>query len=434
MKRCLSLVTALTLSMLCFASQAPKIQTPSPEAMVPFLIAVSHVKQFYVKDASDDKLMAGAIRGMLQELDPHSSYLDEKALKQLSLTTKGNYVGVGMVLSVDHKSLKVITTLKDSPARKGGIKNGDYILAVNNKPMIDTDIDEAVEMIRGKPGTKVTLTVANKNDKSPRKITLTRKKLDVANITGRILSDHFAYIQIVQFQKNTARDIKREYQTLAKQAKLQGVILDLRNNPGGLLEEAVDVSDLFLDANKLGKDKTIVYTKERDNMVHLREKAKTLDMTQGLPIVVLINNGSASASEIVAGALQDYKRAVVIGTQSFGKGSVQTLLPLDGVSAIKLTTALYYTPKGRSIQATGIKPDITVEEMAFKEKDEKDEVLAFLTQMREKDLHNVLANGNGKSAEAKKAHEEISAEKDYQLHEAVNIIKAINLIKAQKAS
>lgn len=411
-------------------SKPYQLQKPEPEAVMPFGIAYSHIRQFYVKTPEDEKLFRGAIKGMLEELDPHSTYFDEEALKQFKMGTDGNFVGVGIVLSMDHKTLQVMSVIKDSPAAKAHIQSGDYILAVNDKSTLKKNIEEAAKMIRGKPNTKVTLTLVNMKDKTPRKVTLVREKINIDNVSSKLLNNHFAYIQVVQFQNNTADDVKKAYQSLAKKAKIKGVILDLRNNPGGLLEEAVKLTDLFLDAKTIGKDKTIVFTKERDDKIGMRENAKTADMTNGLPIVVLINKGSASASEIVSGALQDYKRALVVGTKSFGKGSVQTLLPIDEKTAIKLTTALYYTPKGRSIQATGIEPDILVEELdlATKKKDKKDEVLAFLTQMREKDLDNSFKNGK-KGAQKEKKKEEKILEKDFQLHEALNIAQALSLIQ-----
>lgn len=401
---------------------------PNPVDVMPFAITLSHIKQFYVKTPKDKKIFEDAIRGMLAGLDPHSTYLDEKDLKALTAQTNGNFVGVGMVVAKDKKALKVVSPIIDSPAEKAGIKAGDYIIAINKKPTTGLTVDKAVELIRGKVGTKVLLTVANEKDKKVRNITITRKRIKLKNIRKRILSDGFLYIRVAQFQKNTGKQVKAAYLSLLKELhgkKPKGLVLDLRNNPGGLLNEAVTVSDLFLDANKLKGSKTIVYTKERDDKVGIRLKAKTRDLTQGIPIVVLINSGSASASEIVAGALQDYKRGVVIGTRSFGKGSVQTLLPLDNKTAIKLTTALYYTPKGRSIQETGITPDIMVEQLTFKKKKKEDDALAFLTRIREKDLKGHFENKKSKIAVSKAKDKKF--ENDYQIREATHILQAIRL-------
>lgn len=427
---CSLLITLCVSPVFALAYKPSLAKNPMPEDVMPFAISLSHIKQFYVKTPEDKKLFENAIRGMLAGLDPHSSYLDEKDLRALNTRTNGSFVGVGFVVSKDKKSLKVIAPLLDSPAEKAGIKAGDYIIAINKTSTFDMPIDKAVQLIRGKIGSKVTLTIVNEKDKKPRTITIKREKIHLKNIRMRLLKDDFLYIRIAQFQKDTGKQVKKTFLELKKQLKgkkPRGLILDLRNNPGGLLDQAVAVSDLFLNQKKLKGSKTIVYTKERGDKVGLHLKAKSSDLSNGIPIVVLINNGSASASEIVAGALQDYKRAVVVGTQSFGKGSVQTLLPIDNKTAIKLTTALYYTPKGRSIQETGITPDIIVEEMSVKEGAKKDDVLAFLSTMREQDLKGHFKNSKNK-IDANKIKQDMKFEKDYQIREAINILKAVSLI------
>lgn len=408
-------------------NQAPQSLQPNPDDVLKFGLTFGQIKQFYVHNKKDKELFDGAIKGMLKALDPHSTYLDEETFKEFMAQSRGDFVGVGIEISTEKDTVKVIAPLDGSPAQKAGIKAGDYIIAVDGTPVVDMPINEIVRMIRGKIGTKVTLTVINKKDKKPRELTMTRAKIDMRSVKSELLEDHFGYLRISSFQEKTAKKALKAVKKMNREAggHLQGLIIDLRNNPGGLLDSAVDIVDMFLDKSKLGKNKKIVYTEGRFNESKSQYYAKKGDLLKGKPIIVLINQGSASGSEIVAGALQDHKRAVVLGETSFGKGSVQTLLPLDDKTAIKLTTALYYTPKGRSIQAEGIKPDILVEEMKLAKSDE--DVLFFLN-IREKHLQGHLskASKDAKQKVASKKQTDL-ANKDFQLHEALMVLKALSI-------
>lgn len=434
-KACITLllVGAMTSALAVRDEQIKPIQ-PNSNELMRLGVAYSLVKQLYVHKKEDKEVFSNAIKGMIASLDPHSVYLDEAMLKDLEAHTRGNFTGVGIEVTMEHNTLKVISPIDGTPAKAAGIKSGDYIIAVNGKPIFDKPINEVVKLIRGKPGTKVTLTITNKTNKKPRDITLVRKKVTIESVKSKMLDDGFGYIRISQFQSKTGKKLVKAVKKLQKQAhgKLKGIVLDLRDNPGGLLDSAVEVVDTFLDSKRLKSNKKIVYTKGRIKRAQMEINATPGDYLKGAPIIVLINQGSASGSEVVAGALQDYKRAIIIGQTSFGKGSVQTVLPLDDKTAIKLTTSLYYTPKGRSIQATGIKPDIFVEDLKVKEDDE--EVL-FFKKIRESHLSGHLTNGNDKKRTYKKGKEdEISAlaDKDFQLHEALTVLKAVAL--ANKAS
>ncbi len=418
----------LALSTAVFAfpvKQAPESWQPNPDNILKFGLTFGQIKQFYVHNKKDKELFDGAIKGMLVALDPHSTYLDEETFKEFMSRSRGDFVGVGIEISSEKGTVKVIAPLDDTPAKKAGIKAGDYIIAVDGTPVVDMPINDIVKMIRGKPGTKVTLTVINKKETKPRELTMTRAKINLRSVKSELLDNHFGYLRISSFQEKTGKKAIQAVKKLNREAngKLQGLIIDLRNNPGGLLDSAVEVVDAFVDSNKLGKNKKIVYTEGRVKEAKSQYNAKPGDLLKGKPIIVLINQGSASGSEIVAGALQDHKRAVVLGETSFGKGSVQTLLPLDDKTAIKLTTALYYTPKGRSIQAEGIKPDILVEEMKLAKSDE--DVLFFLN-LREKHLQGHLEKAS-KEAQQKVASKKKTdlASKDYQLHEALIVLKAL---------
>lgn len=408
-----------------------------------FSTVIAQIKRYYIETPTDKELFNNAIRGMLLSLDPHSAFLDEDDLKDLQTVTTGEFGGIGIEIIPENGYIKVISPLDDTPAFKAGMKAGDLIVRINDKIIRKMTVRDAINMIRGKRGTFVDLTVLRKGEKKPLHFNVMRDVVKVASVKNKMLEPGYGYARIVFFQAPAADDLKNAILKLQQEAKgqLKGLIIDLRNNPGGLLDSAIHISDLFLDAPKLKYDGLIVYTKGRIPGSDIRAKATPGDMIAGVPMVVLINGGSASASEIVAGALQDYKRAIVMGTRSFGKGSVQTIIPIDRSSGIKLTTALYYTPAGRSIQATGIVPDITVNELKVnKEQEDK-----LLDDVDEKDLSGHL--GNPKIKESDKTSKESTNTKestnpledqtavptnplvyeDYQLFEALNMLKGIHV-------
>ena len=410
-----------------------------------FSTVIAQIKRYYIDDVSDKTLFNNAIRGMLTNLDPHSAFLDVDDLKDIETVTTGEFGGIGVEIIPENGYIKVISPLDDTPADKAGIKSGDMIIRINSHLIKKMTTREAINMIRGKRGTNVLLTILRKGEKKPLKIAVTRDVIKVASVKSKLLENGYGYIRIAFFQAPAKKDLYDAIAKLKKESngKLKGVIIDLRNNPGGLLDAAINIADTFLDANKLNNDKLIVYTKGRIPGTDIKAKASPGDLLNGAPMVVLINGGSASASEIVAGALQDYERAIVMGTKSFGKGSVQTIIPIDNTSGIKLTTALYYTPAGRSIQAKGIEPDIVVSEL----KVEKPEDESILGNIDEADLEGHLENGNHVKKENNKAEhtkmktsengledEEESkinplAYSDYQLFEALNMLKGLNTLK-----
>lgn len=330
------------------------------------------VKSDYVETVEDKKLIDEALTGMLQGLDPHSAYMDKDAYKDLQAGTQGEFGGLGIEVSMEDGLVKVVTPIEDSPAYKVGLKSGDLVMKLDDKQVRGMTLNDAVKIMRGVPGTKIDLTILRKNADKPLTFTIIRDVIKSQSVKNKYLEQDYGYVRITQFQDHTGEDLADALISLEKQNKkpLKGLVLDLRNNPGGLLDAAVGVSAAFLQ-----KDKLVVYTEGRieDSKMHLTANARDYarrgksdylkavpDSYKKIPVVVLLNAGSASASEIVAGALQDHKRATILGVTSFGKGSVQTILPMNNGSAIKLTTARYFTPNGRSIQAKGIEPDIQV--------------------------------------------------------------------------
>jgi carboxyl-terminal processing protease len=391
---------------------------------------IAQVHRYYVEPVENKKLFNYAISGMLSSLDPHSEYLDEDALKDLETTTSGKFGGIGIEILPSDGFIKVVSPIDDTPAYKAGIKPGDLIVRISNKLVRDMTLRQAIDLIRGESGTKVHLTVLRQGEKKPLEFDITREVIKVQTVKTEVFLSEYGYIRLSFFQDTTHADLVKAIKRLQQQAKpsLKGVILDLRSNPGGLLDSAVDVTELFLDSKHLKHDGLIVYTKGRIPSSDIKATAKGQDMLHGIPMVVMINEGSASAAEIVAGALQDQKRATLVGQKSFGKGSVQTILGLDAKSAIKLTTALYYTPNGRSIQARGIEPDIEIPDMTIpKPTTETSELLS----VSEADLEKHLLNETDEedSVKDKKASQE--AEKkaqdllysDFQLYEALNILQ-----------
>lgn len=395
-----------------------------------FVEVFERVSHDYVDEIDDKKLLEGAISGMLSSLDPHSSYLPPTDFKEMEEHTRGEFGGLGMEVGMEDGFVKVISPIDDTPAQQAGIQSGDLIIKLGNEPVKGKTLSEAVKIMRGKPGTKLLLTIVRKNEDAPLKIEITRAIIKVKSLKQRMLKDGVGYARISQFQVRTGSDLVQSLAKLEKEngAPLEGLVLDLRNNPGGVLNAAVQVSDIFL------KDGLIVYTEGRIKNSQMRFEAVKGDLMNGKPIVVLINEGSASASEIVAGALQDQKRAIIAGRTSFGKGSVQTLLQLNNGAAIKVTTARYYTPSGRSIQAEGIKPDVKID-LVKVEKLSKDDTV----NVKESDLTGHLENGDSSNDKPKvdektKAAEELEKllERDYELDEALRLLKAMSLAQQMK--
>lgn len=342
-----------------------------------FTDVLSIVRRSYVEEVPVKDLVYGAIDGMLASLDPHSGFMPPDVYKELKIDTRGEFGGLGIEITLKDDTLTIVAPIEDTPAFRAGLAAGDRILKIGEQFTKGMEIMEAVRLMRGAPGTEVTIAVMREGFERPKNFTLKREVIKIKSVKSKTLEDGFGYVRITQFQERTANDLERALEGLRKEnaGSLKGVVLDMRNNPGGLLDQAVDVADLFLDKG------LIVYTKGREADAQMEFSAKSSGTEPVYPMVVLINGGSASAAEIVAGALQDHGRAVILGTQSFGKGSVQTILPLGDDSGLRLTTALYYTPKGTSIQAKGITPDIEVQPAEVKEAGDRD-------HFREKDLPN----------------------------------------------
>ncbi|MFN7710732.1 MAG: S41 family peptidase [Holosporales bacterium] len=412
-----------------------------------FGYVTDRVRRDYVEPVPVDKMLDGALNGMLGALDPHSAYLDPKKFDEMKKQTKGKFGGLGMEVTMEEGVLKVITPIEDTPAFKGGIQAGDAIIMVNEEPLFGLSIIEAVDKLRGEPNTEVKVTI-RRGDGTTMDLTLKRAIINVKPIKWRI-EENIGYIRITTFNENTTQDLLSAIQEIRQKLgdKLTGFVVDLRNNAGGLLEEAVGVTDAFLPKGE------IVSIRGRDPQQEQKFEASANDRTKGAPLVILINGGSASASEIVAGALQDHHRALIVGTKSFGKGSVQTVLPLNNGGAVKLTTALYYTPSGRSIQKTGINPDIVVEqqvdlkaideEARIREASFRDALEVKKDQKKNEDEKNPAKSGVGKpqpdakpegQSEPKNSDPKIKIAPagplkevpDYQLLQAFNILKAIS--------
>jgi len=394
-----------------------------------FTEVFAKVKHDYVESIDDRELIENAIRGMLEGLDPHSAYLDKEHYKELQEGTSGEFGGLGIEVGMEDGFIKVISPIDDTPAALAGIKAGDLIIRLDDKSVKGMALNDAVKLMRGKPGSDITLTIVREGEDKPLSITITRAIITAQSVRGKTLEPGFGYIRISNFQTNTAEDLRKSLEKLKQdnEDNLSGLILDLRNNPGGILNAAVGVSDLFLDSG------LIVYTEGRVKDSQLKFNAKPSDMLRNSPIIVLVNGGSASASEIVAGALQDHDRAIIMGERTFGKGSVQTILAMNDKAALKLTTARYYTPSGRSIQASGIEPDIIIENIRV-----DGTVDTHYGQIKEADLSGHLDNGHEDNNEDDKGTEDTTkkqkeekknepslAETDYQLYEALNVLKGL---------
>jgi carboxyl-terminal processing protease len=382
-----------------------------------FADVYNQIRIGYVEEIDDSTLLEYAIQGMLMGLDPHSVYLTDEAFQNLQDSTSGEFSGLGIEVGMEDGYVKVIAPIDGSPAEAAGLQSGDVILKLDNTAVKGMSLGEAIDIMRGEKGTEILLTIGRPGESQPFDVTVVRDTIKMASVRERWLEPGYGYIRIAQFQRHTGNDVKSSLQELMEDQPLKGLVLDLRNNPGGILRSSVDVAELFLDGG------TVVYTEGRLANSDMLYPASANDSTGGTPIVVLINGGSASASEIVAGALQDHSRAVVMGTHSFGKGSVQTVLPLSEDRAVKLTTALYFTPNGRSIQAEGIEPDILVE---------RAKVTAYNKSRRlsEADLAGHLdnANGEGKKSNGAKQNDSSLISEDNQLHEALTLLKGLNIL------
>ncbi len=454
----LGLIAGISISLNYSAIAQKEAAGPLPvEELRTFADVYSAIKSGYVEPVEDKKLITQAISGMLTGLDPHSQYLDADAFKDLQVSTQGEFGGLGIEVGMEDGFVKVVSPIEDTPAFRAGIKSGDLIVKLDDTPVKGMSLTDAVKRMRGKPKTQITLTIARKGETKPIVLTLTREVIKVQSVKSKLVEPGYAYVRLTQFQEETAANLVKHLDKLYKQGPVKGLVLDLRNDPGGLLHGAVGVSAAFLPSKTL-----VVSTEGRTEDARRKYVASTEDYLRGsrtdflkdlpagvktVPMVVLVNAGSASASEIVAGALQDHKRAIVMGTQTFGKGSVQTILPLTGNTAIKLTTARYYTPNGRSIQAKGIEPDIVVEESANGSSGPR---------LREADLERHLENDKEKDAAAKpqgkaapagktpagkapkdeaedeeKPKFEIASKNDYQLNQALNLLKGLQIIQGR---
>jgi carboxyl-terminal processing protease len=398
------------------------------EDLQAFTEVLSRIKSDYVEGVDDKSLIEDAIRGMLSGLDPHSAYLNISEFADLKVGTTGQFGGLGIEVGMENGFVKVISPIDDTPAARAGVQASDLIIKLDDKQVKGMTLNDAVKIMRGKPNTDIVLTIIRKNEPKPLVITITREIIRVKSVKNRMLEPGYGYVRITNFQSRTATDLLKAISDLQKESTLEGLILDLRNNPGGVLTGAVNVSDAFID------DGLIVYTEGRIDDSSHRYPATPGDSLNGAPLVVLINGGSASASEIVAGALQDHKRAIIMGTKSFGKGSVQTIQELRNGSAVKLTTARYFTPNGRSIQAKGIVPDISLNTLKISASDNKD-----AATFSESDLDGRLSNPNGDSddtADSAKTTEDTEklAETDFQLFEALNLLKGLHILNQLKNS
>lgn len=455
----------LSLNFSASANKDPGAPLPVEE-LRQFAEVFNHVKVGYVEPVEDKKLITNAISGMLSGLDPHSTYLDQDAFKDLQVGTQGEFGGLGIEVGTEDGFVKVVSPIEDTPAYRAGIKTGDLIIKLDDTSTKGLSLSDAVKRMRGKPKTSIKLTIARKGENKPIEVTLVREVIKVQSVKSKLIEPGFGYVRLTQFQENTAADMVRALDKMYKQGELKGLVMDLRNDPGGLLNGAVGVAAAYLPAKTL-----VVSTDGRTEDAKRRFIAAPEDYLRGtredflqglpagvknVPMVVLVNSGSASASEIVAGALQDHKRAVIMGTQTFGKGSVQTVMPMSNNTAIKLTTARYYTPSGRSIQAKGIVPDIVVEEtangpigMRLREADlerhlnnDKDPEEAKPVEQARQDKGKDAKPQGGKGTDPSKDKGdeddaraivpfEFATKNDYQFTQALNLLKGLQIIQKQ---
>ena len=394
-----------------------------------FAEVFAKIKKDYVENVEDGTLLENAIKGMLEGLDPHSSYLDEDAYLDLQEGTSGEFGGLGIEVGMEDGFIKVISPIDDTPAQKAGMQSGDLVIRLDETPVKGLSLNDAVTRMRGEPGTDITLTILREGEDKPLKITITRDVIKVKSVRTQTLEPGFGYLRISHFQSRTAEDARAGLQQLKQDnnGNLNGLILDLRNNPGGILSAAVGISDLFLDKG------LIVYTEGRIDDSRLKFNAKPADILDNAPMVVLVNAGSASASEIVAGALQDHKRAIIMGQKTFGKGSVQTVLPISNAAALKLTTARYFTPSGRSIQVSGIEPDVIIARVKVESlEDEETHIITeenlnrHLDNNTQDDTQQEPTNGDEDTAAQIKAR----LLEDYTLQQALNVLKSLEILTA----
>jgi carboxyl-terminal processing protease len=388
----------------------------------------SRIKSDYVEDVEDKTLLENAIKGMLTGLDPHSTYLNPDEYKELRIGTSGQFGGLGIQVGMEDGFVKVISPIDDTPAFHAGVKAGDLIIRLDDKSVKGMTLNDAVKIMRGKPGSDIELTIVREGEDKPLVIGVTRDIIKVKSVKNRMLDPGYGYVRVSNFQSKTPRDLLQAINDLKEENgnELKGLVLDLRNNPGGVLNAAADVSDLFINKGKL------VYTEGRIENSHFEFNAKPGDVLNGAPMVVLINGGSASASEIVAGALQDHNRAVVMGSKSFGKGSVQTIQELRSGGAVKITTARYFTPSGRSIQGEGITPDILLGKFTVTETEKE-----TISRIKESDLGGHISNPDktdkeiledAKAVEDSDKNKKVLAADDYQLHEALVLLKGLTIL------
>ena len=413
------------------------------EGLNTFTAVFSQIKQMYVDEIDDETLFNNAIRGLIEGLDPHSSYLEPVDQSKVSESTMGKFGGLGIVIGTKGDYIEVVSPIDDTPAYRAGLKAGDIILQIGDQNVSQINLEEGVKLMRGAPGTTIKLTIG-RPDIAPFVVEITREVITVTSAKGLLLEDGIGYLRIAQFQRPTAEVVEKIIGNLVEknESDLDSLIIDLRNNPGGLLDSSIDISNLFIDEPGI-----VVYTEGRTPSSNMSFPTKPGDILNGAPIVVLMNVGSASASEIVAGALQDHKRAIIMGEESFGKGSVQSMMGLQDGYGLKLTTARYFTPSGRSIQAKGISPDIALDNISLKSEDEEDSI-DFSSQ--EKDLKNSLSAQDEEETtsedpteltpeEILKSQDEITDARDqeyvdllmedYYVHEAVNVLKALKIYK-----
>lgn len=431
----ITLLLLLTLVMGCWVVDlfvgCSEAETGSPyKELEQFTDVLTIIQNSYVEEVPMSKLIEGAINGMLGALDPHSSYLPPDMFREMQIDTSGEFGGLGIEITLKEGVLTIVSPIEDTPADRIGLAAGDVIVKIGERWTKDLSIMEAINLMRGPQGSKVSITVVRSSFDKPREFTLIREIIKVKSVKSRMLENGFGYVRLTQFQERSAKDLKialKKLQT-ASSGKLQGLVLDLRNNPGGLLDQAAEVADLFL------REGLIVYTEGRVEDSRMRFEAHRMGTEPDYPMVVLINGGSASASEIVAGALQDNRRAVILGTQSFGKGSVQTVISLENEAGLRLTTARYYTPLGTSIQAKGITPDIVVRPMELKE-------VGDTITLSEKDLDNHMESEKktGTEPAIKDGTDdslkfEQGMQQDYQLLRALDLLKGWELLKGLKKS
>lgn len=429
---------------LIFGQMVSADRTPAkPDLPIEDLRAFSEIfgriKSSYVEPVEDKELIENAIRGMLSGLDPHSNYLDLEGFKDLREGTSGQFGGLGIEVSMEDGFVKVVSPIDDTPAAEAGVKAGDLIIRLDDTPVKGMSLNDAVDIMRGEPGTAIQLTIMREGEDRPITLELIRAIIKVESVRHETVEPGYGYLRISTFQSPTGESVREAISKLKSDngGSLKGLVLDMRNNPGGVLDAAVEVSDVFIDKG------LIVYTEGRIENADQRFHAKPGDMLNGAPIVVLVNGGSASASEIVAGALQDHERAIILGSKTFGKGSVQTVMPLTNDTAVKMTTARYYTPSGRSIQADGINPDIVIDNLVVSAAEG-----GGLAGVREADLSRHLRNNvvppseedavpapdAAPSSEAKSDDEEDLplALRDYPLSQALNLLKGMNLMQAKR--